>query len=244
MSNELAQLADSLGKMRQELDGKAYIEQYIQTLTHELKSPLTGIRSAAELLHEPMSDDHRAQFLKNIEHEASRIHAVIEQLLNLAKIEQIQALDNVESVNIKDLVDDILQGQSARMELRSVTCENFLPEHFSLEGDRFLLQQAFSNLLDNAIAFTPKSGHISITELDGGVQIRNSGTQIPEFALPRLTDRFFSLARPETQEKSTGLGLNFVKEIALVHQLTLQVGNDAEGVTVKLLPQAHTTSKY
>ena len=114
-----------------------------------------------------------------------------------------------------------------------------MPETLQLRGERFLLEQALSNLLDNALDFTPAGGLLRWTAQVQGEQVElclfNQGAAIPEYAMPRLSERFFSLPRPETGRKSTGLGLNFVQEVASLHGGSLQLSNVADGVEARLL---------
>jgi two-component system sensor histidine kinase CreC len=233
-SGELNQLASALESMRIELDGKAYIERYIQTLAHELKSPLAGIRAAAELLHSPMSEDQYQRFISNIDAESIRMQQLIERLLNLALVEQQQELHERKAIAIKPLWNDLIEMQSARILQHNIHCENTITDDVIVTGETFLLRQAFANLLENALDFTSDGGRILIASESLNVQhkitIENQGEAIPEFAFARLTERFYSLPRPATGKKSTGLGLNFVQEVAILHKGTLQLRNTEEGV--------------
>ncbi|GGY64207.1 sensor histidine kinase [Cellvibrio zantedeschiae] len=238
-SGELNQLANALESMRIELDGKAYIEQYVQTLAHELKSPLAGIHAAAELLQSPMSEEQRERFINNIAVESVRMQQLIERLLNLALVEQQQALHETKAVAIKSLWNELVEAQSARMHQHNISCVNDIAEDATLTGEVFLLRQAFANLLENALDFTPKNGRIRIfSERQNGklkITIENEGEPIPEFAFARLTERFYSLPRPSTGKKSTGLGLNFVQEVASLHKGELQLRNTEGGVEASLI---------
>src|SRR5437667_405895 len=80
---------------RDALEGKNYVEQYVQTLTHEIKSPLSAIRGAAELLEEEMPREQRSRFVANIRQEADRLHKIAERLLDLSAVEARKALENV-----------------------------------------------------------------------------------------------------------------------------------------------------
>jgi two-component system sensor histidine kinase CreC len=107
-----------------------------------------------------------------------------------------------------------------------------------LLGERFLLRQALSNLLDNALDFTPPGGVLRWSAEVDDEQLQlclfNTGEAIPDYALLRLTERFYSLPRPKTGRKSTGLGLNFVQEVVHLHGGALQVGNVPGGVEVRV----------
>lgn len=242
-SGELNQLASALESMRIELDGKAYIERYIQTLAHELKSPLAGIRAAAELLANPMGEVQRQRFVNNIEAESSRMQQLIERLLNLALVEQRQELHERKAIAIKPLWDELLEAQSARILQQRMQCENLIPSDVSLMGETFLLRQAFANLLENALDFTPAGGFIRVYSEAAShalsIVVENQGEAIPDFAFARLSERFYSLPRPATGKKSTGLGLNFVQEVAQLHAAQLHIANTGQGVAARMVFDFH-----
>lgn len=235
---ELGQLAKAVERMRTELEGKAYVERYVHTLTHELKSPLAAIRGAAELLDGGMPAEQRQRFVANIQQESARLQNLIERLLHLAQVEQRQGLEERVTVPLAPLVDELLQAQQARITAANLQIEQVVPAGLSLRGERFLLRQALANLLDNALDFTPPGGRIRIAaeRQDERVTLRlfNQGEAIPGYALARLTERFYSLPRPNGGRKSTGLGLNFVQEVAELHGGELQIGNVEGGVEVRL----------
>ncbi|MDQ7983390.1 two-component system sensor histidine kinase CreC [Pseudomonas sp. G34] len=235
---ELGQLAQAVERMRTELEGKAYVERYVHTLTHELKSPLAAIRGAAELLEAEMPAAQRQRFVANISEEGERLQNLVERLLHLAQVEQRQGLEERVAVPLQAMIDELVHAQMARIEQRQVQVDNQVDASQQLLGERFLLRQALSNLLDNALDFTPPGGLIRFAcEADGEslqVHLFNQGAAIPDYALPRLTERFYSLARPATGRKSTGLGLNFVQEVAQLHGASLNIANVKGGVEVSL----------
>ena len=235
---ELAQLAQAVQKMRTELEGKAYVERYVHTLTHELKSPLAAIRGAAELLQGEMPELQRLRFVGNIDTESARLQQLIERLLNLAQVEQRQGLEEQVEVPLRALAEELLQAQAARIQSAGLAVDNAIPAALTARGERFLMRQALANLLDNALDFTPAAGRLRFDGECTNGQVRlelfNQGEGIPDYALPRLTERFYSLPRPGTGRKSTGLGLNFVQEVAQLHGGGLQVANVEGGVRVSL----------
>lgn len=230
---ELAVLAGAVSKMRKQIDGKAYVEEYIHTLTHEMKSPVAAIRGAAELLGEEMPTAERARFLANIRLEADRLQQVIDRALDLAKVEQRQALETREPVDLGAVAAELLELKAPLVRARELSLERRLEAPLVVHGDRFLVKQAVSNLLDNAIAFAPRGGAVRVEGRSApghaGLRIHNSGEGIPAFARDRLFTRFYSLPRPDTGLKSTGLGLPFVREVAALHQGEIRVENAAEG---------------
>jgi len=247
-SGELRQLAQSLESMRIELDGKAYIERYVQTLAHELKSPLAGIRAAAELLQSPLlkmpgNEEKQQRFISNIDSESLRLQQLIERLLNLALVEQQQSLHDPKPIELIKLVDELLDNQAARFAQQQIHLQkdyvaNTINPDFVVKGELFLLRQAINNLLDNALDFTPTGGSIFIVlrcekeYLE--FSVTNHGEPIPDFAFARLTERFFSLPRPTTGKKSTGLGLSFVQEVMVLHEGHLTLQNSTDGVKASL----------
>ncbi|WP_339489549.1 two-component system sensor histidine kinase CreC [Pseudomonas sp. EL_65y_Pfl2_R95] len=235
---EMTQLALAVERMRTELEGKAYVERYVHTLTHELKSPLAAIRGAAELLDEDLPDASRKRFIANISQESTRLQQLIERLLHLAQVEQMQRLEERSQVPLAELVDSLIQAQAPAIEQASLRVEITVAPDVCLLGERFLLRQALANILDNALAFVPDQGLISIKAeyAHQAVLIRffNQGEAIPDYALERLTERFYSLPRPQTGRKSTGLGLNFVEEVIALHGGHLHIGNVEGGVEVRV----------
>lgn len=235
---ELQQLATAVERMRTQLEGKAYVERYVHTLTHELKSPLAAIRGASELLQGPMPHEQRARFAGNIERESERLQQMIERLLNLARVEQMQALEDEQQVALAALVDELLLAQGARIDNAGLQVRQRVPVDMRLWCDPFLMRQALANLLDNALDFTPQGGALLFElEREGervALSLFNQGQAIPEYALGRVSERFYSLPRPDTGRKSTGLGLNFVAEVMQLHGGSLAVDNVPGGVRVRL----------
>ena len=231
---ELARLAAATEAMRREIDGKAYVEQYVHTLTHEMKSPLSAIRGAAELLQEgDVPAPMRERFLANIDGESLRLQRLVDRLLSLAGVEKRQALEQTERVDLAEIAAIELEAKRPLAERKNLTLQLDTDGDCTLEGDRFLLEQAISNLLDNAIEFSLPDGAVALQISSSGstlsLRVRNDGPAVPDYALARVFERFYSLPRPDGQRKSTGLGLSFVREIARLHHGRVSLYNRAEG---------------
>jgi two-component system, OmpR family, sensor histidine kinase CreC len=238
---ELAELAEATESMRQELEGKAYIENYVHTLTHEMKSPLAAIRGAAELLEEGnMELLSQRKFLHNIVNSAHRMQNLIDRLLSLAALENLTQLENVQQLNLLTLVKIENDAKRSHADQKKVDFKIEANAIADINGDEFLLKQAISNLLDNALNFADSNSEILIKlEQDSQYQwvvVINKGPWIPDYALPRIFERFYSLA-PSDNLKSSGLGLSFVLEIAKLHQGSIQLSNikiaDCTGVEAR-----------
>jgi two-component system sensor histidine kinase CreC len=240
---ELAELGRALETMREKLEGRRYVERYVHTLTHELKSPLSAIHGAAELLQEDMPEADRQRFLSNIREQEERLQRLIQRMLDLASVEQRQGLQQPARVSLAALVEGVLESLHPRLALRNLKTEISIPAEAQVQGEFFLLEQALSNLLDNAMEFSEPGGTIQIsTEASAGFHtlvIRDAGPGIPDYALEKIFDPFYSLPRPDTGKKSTGLGLSFVRQVAELHGGSIQVGNVQGGCEARLaLPRA------
>ncbi|WP_061796939.1 two-component system sensor histidine kinase CreC [Serratia ficaria] len=224
---ELAQLAQALESMRLKLEGKAYIEQYVHTLTHELKSPLAAIRGAAELLQELPPPATARRFLTNIEQQSARIQQLVDKLLVQARLESRPELDLV-PVAIAALVRQAAAGKEAQAAQRQVRLQVEALAEATLNGDALLLSQALTNLLDNALDFTPPGGTIRVRgerrEQRYRIMVCDDGSGIPDYAIGKVFERFYSLARAD-RPKSSGLGLNFVQEVARLHRGGISLHN-------------------
>ena len=231
--DEIGELALALATMRTELDGRAYVERYVEHLTHEMKSPLTAMRGAAELLAEPLSETERARFSTNIIRQGERLQLMIEKLLRLAQLEHQQALEAPEDVSLTDVFDELKSQFGVAAAKRGVTLEWHAEPTIRIEGERFLLVLALTNLVDNALAFSPAGGRVTCrAELVGdavNILVTDQGPGVPEFAQPSIFSRFFSLPRPDGAPKSTGLGLALVREVAQLHHGSITLENLAGG---------------
>ncbi|MFC3683322.1 two-component system sensor histidine kinase CreC [Hydrogenophaga luteola] len=228
-NTEFADLAQAVERMRLKLEDKAYVENYVHTLTHELKSPLAAIRGAAELLQEPMPEADRERFAGNIQRQTERLQQLIDRLLALADVEQMRQLRTVEPVDLTALTRELLHTAEPRLRRKGLRVQTTLDEGAALRGDRFLIAQALQNLLDNAIDFSPQGGALGVSARRVGAQVewsvRDEGPGVPDYAVDRIFERFYSLPRADTQEKSSGLGLCLVKEVSELHGGTLRIEN-------------------
>lgn len=218
---EVKHLGDAFEKMRASLEGKKTVEKYTQTLTHELKSPLTAIKGAAELCLEEMNQAQRQQFLKNIIEEANRSHTLLEQLLKIAALESTRQLEQTTKVDLVEILNETKEALIGlwRPKNIKITVESNVDSF--IDGDRFLLFQAFRNILQNAIDFSESGAQIHIYAKDTSnsftVEMTDEGVGVPDFAKDRIFEKFYSLERPDTKRKSSGLGLSFVKEVIELH---------------------------
>jgi two-component system sensor histidine kinase CreC len=244
-SSDVAELGSAFEEMRESLEGKNYIERYVQTLTHELKSPLAAIRGAAELLGErELPAERRQQFLENIRGESQRMTNIIERLLELAALEKQQELVQPQDVFLPAALEEVLSSLAPQLTAKALSVEWKEKDAVTVPGDPFLLRQALRNILDNGVDFSPSGGRLRVSirrdeqqgQAGASVNVEDCGSGIPDYAEQKIFERFFSLPRADTGRKGSGLGLAFVAEIVKLHRGTVAVSNKAEppGVSARI----------
>jgi len=233
-NDEIGELARALAQLRNEVDGRAYVEHYVQHLTHEMKSPLAAIRGAAELLAEnDLPDAERSRFTANVASQSQRLQALIDKLLRLAQLEQQRELEAPTAFSVSSLFAELELALSAPAGQRRIILRFDVDPAIQIVGDHFLLSLALSNLIQNALDFAPQNSVVECTaKADAthlNVSIRDRGPGIADYARERLFERFFSLPRPDGSAKSTGLGLALVREIATLHGGEIRLENSFGG---------------
>jgi two-component system sensor histidine kinase CreC len=242
-NDELSELASAMLSMRNELDGKQYVQDSVQHLTHELKSPITAIQAALELISPNMPPADQARFLENIKTQSNRVQTIIQNMLGLATLEHQQQLQQVSNVNLNELIQTQIKHLDQKIRALQVNIHAACRASLEIPADSFLLGQAIYNLVENALDFSPPSSEIQIQVVEENdqiqIQIKDQGAGIPVYALDKIFDKFYSLPRPTTQQKSTGLGLNFVQEVAKLHGGSVTLNNQKNGgaVATIILPK-------
>ena len=232
---EVGELRRAFDEMRAALEGKAHVERYTQALAHEIKAPLAAIRGAAELLAEDaaMPAPQRTRVLQNLLNESARIQTIVEKLLQLAAVEARRGLVDPGPVELRALLEERIAALEPMLRARRLVAALDAPDAVTVTGERFLLAQALGNLLQNALEFTPAGGAITValSPIAAGaiITVDDTGPGLPDYALPRLFERFYSLPRPDTGAKSTGLGLSFVREVAHLHGGDVRLENRPAG---------------
>ena len=237
-------LGESLEQMRDALEGRKYVQSYVQSLSHEMKAPVAAISGASELLQEQMQEEQRTRFLTNIRTESARLQRLIDELVALSVIENRKTLDVPQPIDLSRVSERVVDQVRERASSIKI---DFIPNsHAMVMGDEFLLENALTNLLQNAIEFSPAGGTVTVSvERDGKrvlARILDEGPGIPDYALTKVFDRFYSLARPSTGKRSSGLGLCFAREVAHLHHGTVTLRNrpDRAGAEALLALEAAT----
>ena len=240
LASELNRLTAAIGKMRRELEDRAYVTRYIETLTHELKSPLTAISASAELLQDDLPVADRARFAKNIGQQSARLHCLVQRLLQLSRIEKEPV--HKQPLDLAALWHKQQREQQPRLAQKALTLRlihngaaTTAATSIPLNADPFWLEQALTNLLDNAIREAPQGSTITLAVSQNRHSTRlalHNPTRepVPDYALPRLFERYYTLNRKE----NSGLGLTLVAQIAEQHGGSVQAENRDGGLQITL----------
>ncbi|MGH8448079.1 heavy metal sensor histidine kinase [Pseudomonas sp.] len=220
MPVELAELAQAVNAMLDRLDDAFQrLSAFSADIAHELRTPLSNLLTQTQvILTQPRPlEDYREALHSNLE-ELQWMAQLVNDMLYLAKADHGLLVPKREALALKDEVDALLEFFTLLAEDRQVSLVREGTAHTT--GDRGMLRRAFSNLLDNALRFTPPGGEVRV-RIDDGVRlsIENTGDGIPAELLPRLFDRFYRAdpARREGSSEHAGLGLAITQSIVRAH---------------------------
>lgn len=203
---------------------------FVANVSHELRTPLTVISGFIEHMHDDPNPDP-AEWkpqMDMVNEQAGRMLRLVDDLLTLSKLEDQAQPPAEETFDVRDLIYDVsAEGRRLSGGRHSITCE---VEPTFLKGSREELRSAFSNLVSNAVRYTPAGGRIvlrwNLRDGKGVFSVEDSGIGIPEEHLPRLAERFYRVDRGRSRASGgTGLGLAIVKHILLRHQAALEIGS-------------------
>ncbi len=242
LNNQFNKLAKTIRDARADVELKDDVEQYIDTLAHELRTPITGIQLTAENLLGPMTDKQRKRFVENILESNKHMDLLVNRLLDLSRIERREALKNVETINIKEIVNKVLNAPSREKMVsdKDIKIDIQINSNASLKAEKILLEQAIGNILNNALDFSPTNGTVTIkaSQTNAAISIifLDDGPGIPPQVINKLFTRFFSVSRPDTGVRGNGLGLRFVRKIMKLHggEVSLQNRFIQKGAEAKL----------
>lgn len=224
---EVQELTSAFNSMVQRVDNSQKAQRdFVANVSHELKTPLTSIQGFAQALLDSTADspEARKQAAQIIYDEAGRMHRLALDLLDLAKLEGGSADLHMTFVDVRALLQTVVEKFSLRAQQANITLQAKIPEHLPVvRGDGDRLAQVFTNLVDNALKFTPAPGQVALSaRLAGGwveAEVADSGVGVESEALPRLFDRFYQVdpARARDEHQGSGLGLAIAQEIVHAH---------------------------
>jgi two-component system, OmpR family, phosphate regulon sensor histidine kinase PhoR len=214
---------------------------FVANVSHELKTPLTSIRGYAETLlgDDELPAESRKQFLWVIQKNAHRIQRIVDDLLDLSRLQSGGWRPEVQEVDVSALVDDVWAG-CEHGHRKSIDLRLERSDQLHVLADPGGLRQILTNLFDNAIRYTPERGVIRVSicrksDQVATIAVADSGSGIPREALPRIFERFYRVDPARSRaEGGTGLGLSIVKH--LVERMDGEISADSElgkGTTIK-----------
>ncbi len=197
-------------------------DEFVSTVSHDLKNPLTVILGAAHFLAEPqISEDNRARFIVNIQESARRMTTLITQLLDLGKLQSGMGMELVD-MDAQSLLASVAADFEQRIHDAGLTLTLDATESLLVHADAERLGQVLENLLSNALKYTPVGGEISLEGVVKGdqvlIQVRDTGMGIPPRDQPYVFDKFYRCQTNDVEEiEGTGLGLAIVKSVVERH---------------------------
>lgn len=209
--------------------------EFVANVSHELKTPITSVKGAAETLREladDLSPDAR-RFVEMLVRQADRLHAIVEDLLTLSRIEQAEEAGVIplEPRAVQEVIDAAVKDCARRAEQRGVRVERACPSELTVHANASLLEQAVVNLVDNAIKYSEPGQVVRVEAQQEGaevvIRVVDQGCGIPREHLPRLFERFYRVDKARSRKLGgTGLGLAIVKHIAQAHGGTVSVESE------------------
>jgi heavy metal sensor kinase len=222
--DELGRLSRTINAMIARLERSfAEIRRFTADASHELRTPLTAIRAEAEVaLGRRLTEAEHQALLGSILEECERLTRLIDQLLALAREDAGARTGGRTEVDLADLVDGVVDTMRPLADAKGVRLLRGGKDSPRVQGDGGRLRQVFSNLLDNAIKYTPEGGTVEVRvgrrDRSAVVTVRDTGIGIPAEHLPRVFDRFYRVDKARTRaEGGTGLGLSIARSIVAAH---------------------------
>lgn len=217
-------------------------QEFLSNVSHELRTPLTAIIAFVETLETSAMEDPESskRFLSIIRKNASRMHGLIDDILELTAIEGGNVTLHATSVDLQTVVNDVCAAFAAKAAALGVSLVSNVNPDVMVHADARRLEQMLTNLIDNGIKFTREGGTVTISHAGGDepgardkILVEDNGDGIPAQHLERLFERFYRVDRARSRDMGgTGLGLAIVKHLALLHGGEVTVNSELEKGTI------------
>ncbi len=204
---------------------EAVRKDFVANVSHELRTPISNIKGYAETLLEGALNDKKnaKEFLEIIYKDSDRLAALINDILDLSKIESGRSVFQFKEEDIKDIIKNALGKFSRAIERKSIKIRTDIPDDkLKVTADANSISQVLHNLIDNAVKYTPDKGEITLSVKDESpfikVEVSDTGIGIPQEHITRIFERFYRVDKARSKEAGgTGLGLSIVKHIIQSH---------------------------
>jgi len=240
-SNELDQLATELNRMSERL--KSLDDErraFLANVSHELRTPVSNVQVTIEALERGAVDELelRDHFFQTIKEETKRLAGLIHDLLDLGRLEAGVTILEIQAIVLQSVISRAIRAMEVRMQAKNLTVQVDV-EDLRVMGDSERLLQAFLNLLDNAIKYSTPNAFIFIAasryKQQALISIRDQGSGIPETALPRIFEQFYTTSH-STKHSGVGLGLAIARRIIEAHGGSITASSKAgQGAIFTLL---------
>jgi two-component system, OmpR family, sensor histidine kinase ChvG len=245
-NDELGALSNSLDDMTNELQKRiSHAENFSTDLVHEIRNPLTSLKSASEILHETSNQEQRNKLIDILNHDVQRIERLITDYSQMLKDEVALSKEKMKKINLKlvtsSVVDDFNNIYQAKRGIQIILKDSNSDEDFFINGIENRIEQIIANLLDNSISFSDDNKKILVEVFKNEkekiiLKVIDEGKGFKETSTKKIFDRFYS-NRPDNFGEHSGLGLNIVKNLVDLHGATIHASNNTpqRGANVEII---------
>jgi two-component system sensor histidine kinase ChvG len=245
-NDELGVLSTSLDDMTHELQRRiSHAENFSTDLVHEIRNPLTSLKSAAEILNETEDPSQRSKLINILNHDVQRIERLITDYSQMLKDEVALSKEKMVKINLKSIaksvVEDFNNIYETKRGIKIELVDNNKLEEYPINGIENRVEQIIANLLDNSISFSEDNQKILLEiskdiEKKTTLKVIDQGKGFKEKSTNKIFDRFYS-NRPDKFGEHSGLGLNIVKNLVDLHGATISASNNINerGANVKII---------
>ena len=234
-NDELGALSNSLDDMTNELQKRiSHAENFSTDLVHEIRNPLTSLKSASEILHETSNQEQRNKLIDILNHDVQRIERLITDYSQMLKDEVALSKEKMKKINLKlvtsSVVDDFNNIYQAKRGIQIILKDSNNQEEYFINGIENRIEQIIANLLDNSISFSDNNKKILVEVSKNErekiiLKVIDEGKGFKETSTKKIFDRFYS-NRPDNFGEHSGLGLNIVKNLVDLHGATINASNN------------------
>lgn len=248
IASEINRLAERASKDIEEMRRLERVRsEFIANVSHELRTPIFSVQGYLETLLDGAMDDPNVsmQFLEKAYHNAMRLNALLNDLIDISRIESGELKFSFRYFSINELIQELVQTMQIRAEQRAVQVELKLSDSSTVYGDKERLSQVLTNLIDNAIKYNVEGGAVTITTTPSKsglkVAVRDTGIGIPQEHLERIFERFYRVDKDRSRAVGgTGLGLAIVKHILEAHESEPRISSQpGQGTVVEFTLRAN-----
>ena len=234
-NDELGTLSKSLDDMTNELKKRiSHAENFSTDLVHEIRNPLTSLKSASEILYETENHEQRTKLIDILNHDVQRIERLITDYSQMLKDEVALSKEKMKKINLKliakSVVDDFNNIYEAKRGIQIILKDSNSQEEYFINGIENRIEQIIANLLDNSISFSDNNKKILVEVSKNErekiiLKVIDEGKGFKETSTKKIFDRFYS-NRPDNFGEHSGLGLNIVKNLVDLHGATIYASNN------------------